>query len=124
MRHPFPFLRGLLRLLPLLLLLPGVAAAQERISPAHMPAPITNPNLAIGLSDINDWSPQLPFLDQMKSARRWTGHLPNQFGGWGEAELQAAGALDEDGWLREEDDEDDDAVTSMTENQTSIFWGE
>jgi len=25
-------------------------------------------------------------------------------------------------WLREEDEEDDDAVTSMTENQRSIFW--
>lgn len=93
MRHLLP-----LFLLGLLLLWPKVVPAQERM--ARSPAPITNPNLALGLVDINDWSPQLPFLDQMKSARRWTGHLPNQFGGWGEAELQAAGALDDQGWPR------------------------
>lgn len=94
MRHLLPFL------LALLLLLPTLAPAQDRRAPSPAPPPITNPNLAIGLSDINDWSPQLPFLDQMKSARRWIGHLPGQFGGWGEAELQAAGALDDQGWLR------------------------
>ncbi len=94
MRHLLPLLFSLL------LLLPSLTLAQDRMARSASPPPITNPNLAIGLTGIEDWSPQLPFLDLMKSARRWTGHLPNQFGGWGEAELQAAGALDAQGWLR------------------------
>ncbi|MCF8483678.1 MAG: hypothetical protein K9G71_00605 [Rhodobacteraceae bacterium] len=61
-------------------------------------APITNPNLAIGLNGIADWTVQQPFLDVMKTAREWTGNLPNQFGGWDHAQLAAAGVLDESGW--------------------------
>lgn len=60
--------------------------------------PLTNPALALGLAGVNDWSTQAPFLDLMKTARPWTGHLPGQWGGWGEAELRAAGALDARGW--------------------------
>ena len=60
--------------------------------------PVTNPDLSLGLAGVNDWSVQLPFLDLMKTARPWTGHLPGQWGGWGEAELRAAGALDAEGW--------------------------
>lgn len=60
--------------------------------------PITNPNLALGLHGITDWSVQQPFLDVMKTAREWTGHLPGQWGGWDHARLQAAGVLDANGW--------------------------
>ncbi|MFN4155732.1 MAG: hypothetical protein ACK4HF_13840 [Paracoccaceae bacterium] len=60
--------------------------------------PITNPNLALGLHGITDWSVQKPFLDVMKTAREWTGHLPGQYGGWDHARLEAAGALGPDGW--------------------------
>lgn len=69
-------------------------------APAPMPAfvPITNPNLMLGLAGVNDWSVQQPFLDVMKTARPWVGHLPNQWGGWDEADLRAAGALDANGW--------------------------
>lgn len=75
---------------------PPVTAA-----PAAPPlTPITNPNLAMGLNGISDWSPQLPFLDLMKSARVWTGHLPGQFGGWDAEDLRRVGALDQEGWLR------------------------
>jgi hypothetical protein len=72
----------------------------EAPPPAVMPAfqKITNPNLFLGLAGVNDWSVQQPFLDVMKTARPWVGHLPGQWGGWTEAELRAAGALDAEGW--------------------------
>ncbi|MFZ1469527.1 MAG: hypothetical protein WAT09_11205 [Paracoccaceae bacterium] len=62
-------------------------------------AAVTNPDLTIGLAGVNDWSVQQPFLDIMKTARPWVGHLPGQWGGWEEADLHKAGALDADGWL-------------------------
>lgn len=34
-------------------------------------APITNPNLALNLAPVNDWSVAQPFLDVMKTARPW-----------------------------------------------------
>ena len=74
-----------------------VAPAAE---PAPMPvfAPITNPNLAFGLAGVNDWSVQQPFLDVMKTARPWVGHLPGQWGGWEHDDLAAKGYLDANGW--------------------------
>lgn len=67
---------------------------------APMPerAAVVNPNLMIGLAGVNDWSVQQPFLDVMKTARPWVGHLPGQWGGWEEADLRAAGVLDANGW--------------------------
>ncbi len=75
-------------------------AAEAPWQPAPMPAfgPVTNPNLALGLAGVHDWSTQVPFIDLMKTARPWTGHLPGQWGGWDEAALRAAGVLDPDGW--------------------------
>ncbi len=61
-------------------------------------APVTNPNLGLGLAGVTDWSVQQPFLDVMKTARPWIGHLPGQFGGWGHDDLVAAGALGPNGW--------------------------
>ncbi len=76
--------------------------APEPVAPAPMPAiaadPITNPNLALGLAGVHDWSVQQPFLDVMKTARKWTGHLPGQWGGWSHEDLARAGALDANGW--------------------------
>ena len=60
--------------------------------------PITNTHLALGLAGVNDWSVQQPFLNLMKTARPWIGHLPDQFGGWTEADLAKAGALGPNGW--------------------------
>ena len=60
--------------------------------------PVTNPNLGLGLNGISDWSPQQPFLNVMKTARPWVGHLPGQWGGWGHDQLAAGGYLDENGW--------------------------
>ncbi len=59
---------------------------------------ITNPNLSLGLAGVNDWSVQQPFLDVMKTARPWVGHLPGQWGGWEHDDLAAKGYLDANGW--------------------------
>lgn len=59
---------------------------------------ITNPDLALGLAGVNDWSVQQPFLDVMKTARPWVGHKGTGWGGMEEADLRAVGALDQQGW--------------------------
>lgn len=75
-----------------------IAAAETAPArPAGPGAPV-NPPLAMGLSGIADWSTEQPFIDLMKSARPWTGHLPGQWGGWDEAALTLAGCLDAAGW--------------------------
>ncbi|SEO00708.1 hypothetical protein SAMN04490248_1014 [Salinihabitans flavidus] len=61
---------------------------------------LRNPPLAMGLNGITDWSVQHPFLDRMKSARTWIGHLPGRWGGVSTQELSEGGHLDENGWLR------------------------
>ncbi|AXI45926.1 hypothetical protein C1J03_07755 [Sulfitobacter sp. SK012] len=55
--------------------------------------------MAIGLAPVTDWSTQQPFLDLMKTARPWFGHLAGQWGGVENDDLQAAGYLDADGWV-------------------------
>lgn len=82
--------------------LPDPAPAETVAAVPPMPAfaPVTNPNLAFGLAGVNDWSVQQPFLDVMKTARPWVGHLPGQWGGWDHDDLAAKGVLDENGWPR------------------------
>jgi hypothetical protein len=79
---------------------PAAATPEPAPPPAVLPAfpPITNPNLALGLAGVNDWSVQQPFLDLMKTARPWVGHLPGQWGGWSHDDLAAKGYLDANGW--------------------------
>lgn len=80
---------------------PVAATAATAPDPAAAPprfAPVTNPNLGLGLAGVNDWSPQQPFLNVMKTARPWVGHLPGQWGGWDHDLLAANGYLDADGW--------------------------
>ncbi|WP_231704101.1 calcium-binding protein [Cochlodiniinecator piscidefendens] len=57
------------------------------------------PSLAMGLNGIADWSTQHPFVDLMKTARPWTGHIPGQWGGRTAQELEALGILDAAGWV-------------------------
>jgi hypothetical protein len=92
----------------------GVAPAAAEVTPEpaapvdeapaspDLPAltPITNPALTFGLSGVVDWSVQLPFLDLMKTARPWIGHLPDQWGGWDHDQLAAGGYLDAEGWIK------------------------
>lgn len=54
--------------------------------------------IAFGLSGISDWSTQHPFLDVMKSARPWIGHLPGQWGGVEFDEMLSDGIFDAQGW--------------------------
>ncbi|MGB8814936.1 MAG: hypothetical protein WCC57_17290, partial [Paracoccaceae bacterium] len=61
-------------------------------------ARVTNPSLGLGLAGVNDWSVQQPFLDVMKTARPWIGHLPGQWGGWDHTALAKGGWLDANGW--------------------------
>ncbi len=78
-----------------------VSAYRPKVTTPATPAPltgVTNPNLALGLAGVNDWSVQQPFLDIMKTARPWVGHLPDQWGGWTHDDLAVRGYLDANGW--------------------------
>ncbi len=84
----------------------GTGGAQPFATPARDPAQqgggglgLADPALAMGLAGINDWTTQHPFIDRMKTARRWTGHLPGQWGGVDPDEMEARGLLDENGWV-------------------------
>lgn len=55
--------------------------------------------MAVGLAPVTDWSAQQPFLDVMKTARPWLGHLPGRFGGIEYDALVSGGFIDADGWV-------------------------
>lgn len=65
---------------------------------AQTETPLENPSLAIGLNGVADWSTQHPFIDLMKTARPWIGHLPGQHGGVDYEVLKASGLIDPQGW--------------------------
>lgn len=77
------------------LALPLMASADAPLSPRDTGAA---PWLGMNMTEFRDYQPQRPFIDVMKSARAWYGHLPEQWGGWDEADLIAAGALGAHGW--------------------------
>ncbi|MFN3825284.1 MAG: hypothetical protein ACK4RN_14990 [Pseudorhodobacter sp.] len=84
---------------------PAVAAHLDRAShdlPPILvpdgPQGITNPRLALNLAPVVDWSVQQPFLDVVKTARPWIGHLEGRWGGVEFADLRAGGYLDVKGW--------------------------
>lgn len=56
-------------------------------------------DIGFGLAGVTDWSTEQPFLDIIRTARPWTGHLPDQWGGWDHERLRTEGFLDEHGWL-------------------------
>lgn len=71
------------------------AFAQDAPAPAKPLGPMP---MCIGLNGVNDWSPEQPFLDVMKTARTWIGHKPGQWGGAGHTDLAQADYLDAHGW--------------------------
>lgn len=75
------------------------------------------PSLAMGLSGISDWSTQQPFVDVMKTAREWIGHLPGQWGGWDAEQLEKGGYLDANGWPKSIPDEITQIETFILTNQ-------
>ena len=64
-------------------------------------SPVAQPALAMGLDGIHDWSTQYPFINVMKTARPWLGHIKGQWGGFDAARLEDEGYLDENGWPME-----------------------
>ena len=80
--------RGIVALFLALLISPALASQPEK------------PPLAVNLAPVRDWSTQQPFLDVMKTARRWIGHRPGQWGGASYDEINAMGILDDRGWPR------------------------
>lgn len=84
----------------------AVVAEAEAVPPPPAPGgalpagltAITNDNLALGLAGVSDWTVAQPFLDLMKTARPWVGHLPGQWGGVGHDALKRRGFLDKNGW--------------------------
>ena len=66
----------------------------------HERGELSNPSVGIGLSSIQYYASQQPFLNLMKSASTWIGHLPGQWGGWDHQRLADEGYLDDEGWLK------------------------
>ncbi|PIE14231.1 MAG: type I secretion protein [Rhodobacterales bacterium] len=68
------------------------------VQPAGDGLGLSNPALAMGLNGIADWSTENPFIDLMKTARPWVGHMPGKWGAKTAQELQEGGYLDAAGW--------------------------
>jgi len=80
---------------------PAPAAQSAQATPAapRPPAPLAPEGaIAVGLAPVTDWASQMPFLDVMKTARPWLGHLPGRFGGVEYDTLVEAGFIDARGW--------------------------
>ena len=76
---------------------PAARVAQSSATPRAAP----DGAIAVGLAPVTDWAAQQPFLDIMKTARPWLGHLPGQFGGIEYAELVKNRHIDANGWVRD-----------------------
>jgi len=90
----FSPLAAAIRALFVLLALSLPAAAQIDTAPRE-----GRRALGMNLAEVVAWSTELPFIDVMHNASRWTGHTGDGWGGMDEAALDEAGALDEDGWI-------------------------
>ena len=88
---------GLFRLALMLLTFCAALEAPAQAQEAA-PSPGGSLPLAMNLSGVNDWATQQPFIDVMKTARPWIGHMPGQWGGASHTDLAAAGYLDDNGW--------------------------
>ncbi|MCF6233930.1 MAG: hypothetical protein L3J36_12665 [Rhodobacteraceae bacterium] len=75
----------------------GLRAETQRVQSTSVSG-FSPASMAIGLAPVNDWSVQQPFLNVMKTARRWIGHKPRQWGGVEHDALAKAGLLDDAGW--------------------------
>lgn len=79
-------------------LLTAGAVAPEGATLTPPATSFVDPSLAFGLTGIADWSTEMPFIDVMKTARPWIGHLPGQWGGVSSDDLRAGGFLSPEGW--------------------------
>lgn len=71
---------------------PGGASASAPVQS------LSNPSVGVGLAGVTDYASQLPFLDLMKTARPWAGHVGGGWGGMEYPELKERGYLDQHGW--------------------------
>lgn len=74
-----------------------VAQADSPVEGSSVPS-LANPAIGVGLAGVTDYASQLPFLDLMKTARPWTGHVGGGWGGMEYPELKDRGYLDDHGW--------------------------
>ncbi|WP_050929829.1 hypothetical protein [Aestuariivita boseongensis] len=88
-------IRRALALIGWCLLAPLATADPQPIPPAQPDRPVP---MFINLSTLADWGTQQPFIDRMKAARPWIGHLPGRWGGMTDTDLHALGLLDAQGW--------------------------
>lgn len=72
---------------------PGAAPAQT----VAVAAREGRRNLAYNLANQGDWGTQQPFIDVMRFARPWEGHMRGQWGGVSEADLIDGGYLSHPG---------------------------
>ena len=80
---------------------PADLPAKAQIAAQTPPPPaagLAAPLLAFNLAAISDWSPALPFLDLMKTARPFMAHRPKAWEGLSHQELREGGYLDAQGW--------------------------
>ena len=76
----------------------AVAVSQQ---PVEQPAAVAGAGaLAVGLAPVTDWSAQQPFLDVMKTARPWLGHVSGRYGGIEYETLVKDGHIDAEGSVR------------------------
>ena len=68
------------------------------VAPASEAREAEAPRLGMNLAFVRDWSSAQPFLDVMKSARRWIGHKPGQWGGVHYETLVERELFDAQGW--------------------------
>ena len=81
---------------------PAPALAPQTVAPEAAAASREAPAgaIAVGLGAVTDWAAQQPFLDVMKTARPWLGHLKNQFGGIEYDALVEGNHIDSNGWVK------------------------
>ncbi|CUH51114.1 calcium-binding protein [Shimia marina] len=84
---------------------------------------LADPALAMGLSGISDWSTQQPFIDRMKTARPWVGHVEGQWGALSFEDLQDRGLVDETGWIWGLPEDIDSVESLLLTNQPEAATG-
>lgn len=91
-------MRGWLRSMGLALFVAGGVARADGFEPVTPVSPQAAVPMMVNLAPLADWGVQQPFMDRMKVARPWIGHLPRRWGGVTHDDLAARGLLDADGW--------------------------
>ncbi len=76
----------------------GAAKAEGGMEGVSSGTGLSDPSVAVNLSSISGWSTQMPFIDLMRTGRRWQAHAPGAWGGLDDVDLEAEGHVDARGW--------------------------